>query len=45
MRKKKAPKRYLAPDARFNDPLVTRFINCLMFDEKKYRNWYFLFIL
>ncbi len=35
MRKKKAPKRYLAPDARFNDPLVTRFINCLMFDGKK----------
>jgi small subunit ribosomal protein S7 len=35
MRKKKAPKRYLAPDPRFNDPLVTRFVNTMMYDGKK----------
>lgn len=35
MRKKKAPKRYLAPDPKFNDPMVTRFINVLMLDGAK----------
>jgi small subunit ribosomal protein S7 len=35
MRKKKAPKRFLAPDPKFNDTLVTRFINTLMWEGKK----------
>jgi small subunit ribosomal protein S7 len=35
MRKKKAPKRILAPDPKFNDQLVTRFINTLMWSGKK----------
>ncbi|MFM2225894.1 MAG: hypothetical protein RJA07_2096 [Bacteroidota bacterium] len=35
MRKKKAPKRLLAPDPKFNDQLVTRFINTLMWSGKK----------
>jgi small subunit ribosomal protein S7 len=35
MRKKKAKKRALLPDPRFNDQLVTRFVNNLMWDGKK----------
>jgi len=35
MRKARAKKRYLAPDPRFNDPLVTRFVNNLMWSGKK----------
>ncbi len=35
MRKKKAPKRFLAPDPKFGDPLVTRFINILMYSGEK----------
>jgi small subunit ribosomal protein S7 len=35
MRKTKAKKRPLLPDAKFNDQLVTRFVNNLMFDGKK----------
>jgi small subunit ribosomal protein S7 len=35
MRKTKAKKRYLLPDPRFNDTMVTRFINSLMYDGKK----------
>ena len=35
MRKSKAKKRYLLPDPKFNDTLVTRFINSLMYDGKK----------
>ena len=35
MRKQRAKKRPLAPDPRFNDPLVTRFVNMLMWDGKK----------
>ncbi|MBS1645980.1 MAG: 30S ribosomal protein S7 [Bacteroidetes bacterium] len=35
MRKSKAKKRYLLPDPKFNDTLVTRFINNLMYDGKK----------
>jgi len=35
MRKKKAKKRVLLPDPRFNDQLVTRFVNNLMWDGKK----------
>ncbi len=35
MRKSKPKKRILLPDPRFNDVLVTRFVNNLMFDGKK----------
>ena len=35
MRKRKAKKRILLPDPKFNDQLVTRFVNNLMWDAKK----------
>ncbi|HSZ71460.1 MAG TPA: 30S ribosomal protein S7 [Cytophagaceae bacterium] len=35
MRKSKPKKRYLAPDPKFSDPMVTQFVNCLMYDGKK----------
>ena len=35
MRKAKPEKRYVLPDPKFNDTLVTKFVNCLMFDGKK----------
>ncbi len=35
MRKSAAKKRYLAPDPRFSDPLVTRFVNDMMLSGKK----------
>ncbi|PTR01218.1 small subunit ribosomal protein S7 [Mucilaginibacter yixingensis] len=35
MRKSKPKKRILLPDPRFNDTLVTRFVNNLMYDGKK----------
>ena len=35
MRKTRAKKRPLLPDPRLNDPLVTRFVNNLMYDGKK----------
>ncbi len=35
MRKTKAKKIPPAPDAKFNDPLVTRFVNNLMWEGKK----------
>ena len=35
MRKAKAKKRTLLPDPKFNDTLVTRFVNNLMLDGKK----------
>ena len=35
MRKKQAKKRRLLPDPKFNDQLVTRFVNMLMWDGKK----------
>lgn len=35
MRKSKAKKRILTPDPRFNDVLVTRFVNNMMYDGKK----------
>ncbi len=35
MRKRQAKKRPLLPDPRFNDQLVTRFVNMLMWDGKK----------
>ena len=35
MRKERAKKRELLPDPRFNDQLVTRFVNNMMWDGKK----------
>jgi small subunit ribosomal protein S7 len=35
MRKKRAEKRYLKPDPKFNDILVAKFINAIMYDGKK----------
>ena len=35
MRRRAAKKRILAPDPKFHDPLVTRFVNCLMWSGKK----------
>ncbi|MDO7661493.1 MAG: 30S ribosomal protein S7, partial [Schleiferiaceae bacterium] len=35
MRKTRAKKRPLLPDPRFNDELVTRFVNNMMLDGKK----------
>lgn len=35
MRKRKPPKRYLLPDPKFNDVLVTKFVNQLMEEGKK----------
>jgi len=35
MRKKQAKKRPLLPDPKFNDQLVTRFVNMMMWDGKK----------
>ena len=35
MRKSKPRKRYLLPDPKFNDPLVTKFVNYMMAEGKK----------
>jgi small subunit ribosomal protein S7 len=35
MRKRKPKKRVLQPDPRFNDPMVTQFVNNLMWEGKK----------
>ncbi|NQX81846.1 MAG: 30S ribosomal protein S7 [Flavobacteriaceae bacterium] len=35
MRKRRAKKRVLLPDPKFNDQLVTRFVNMMMLDGKK----------
>jgi small subunit ribosomal protein S7 len=35
MRKKRAEKRFIKPDPKFNDMLVAKFINSLMYDGKK----------
>jgi small subunit ribosomal protein S7 len=35
MRKKRAEKRYLSPDPKFNDLMVARFINSIMYSGKK----------
>lgn len=35
MRKRRAEKRYIKPDPKFNDILVAKFINILMYDGKK----------
>ena len=35
MRKRRAKKRPLLPDPKFNDQLVTRFVNMMMWDGKK----------
>ena len=43
MRKRKPKKRHLAPDPRYNDPIVTQFVNNLMIQGKKsvaYANFY-----
>lgn len=34
-RRRSAEKRKVVPDSRFNDTLITKFINCLMLDGKK----------
>ena len=35
MRKRRAEKRYVKPDPKFNDVLVAKFINAIMYDGKK----------
>ncbi|MFN8322619.1 MAG: 30S ribosomal protein S7 [Chitinophagales bacterium] len=35
MRKKKAPKRYVQPDPKFSDVMVTQFVNRIMYEGKK----------
>lgn len=35
MRKKRAPKRYVQPDPKFGDVMVTQFVNRLMYEGKK----------
>jgi small subunit ribosomal protein S7 len=35
MRKKRAEKKYLKPDPKYNDVLVAKFINSIMYDGKK----------
>jgi small subunit ribosomal protein S7 len=35
MRRRAAEKREVLPDPKFNDPVVTKFVNCLMADGKK----------
>jgi small subunit ribosomal protein S7 len=35
MRKKRSEKKYLKPDPKFNDVLVSKFINSIMYDGKK----------
>ena len=35
MRKQRAKKRILPPDPRFNDAVVTRFVNMMMWEGKK----------
>ena len=35
MRKQRAKKRYLPPDPKFGDPMVTRFVNNMMWNGKK----------
>ena len=35
MRKKRAEKKYLKADPKFNDVLVSKFINCIMYNGKK----------
>ena len=35
MRKKRAEKKFLKPDPKFNDVMVAKFVNTLMYDGKK----------
>ena len=35
MRKSRAPKRYLQPDPKFADPIVTQFVNNMMYEGRK----------
>jgi small subunit ribosomal protein S7 len=37
MRKKRAEKRYLKPDPKFNDVMISKFINSIMYDGRKSR--------
>ena len=39
MRKSKPKKRIILPDPKFNDILVTRFVNNLMYSGKKYKSY------
>ena len=39
MRKKRAKKRYLTPDSKFNSQLATRFVKNIMLDGKKNIEW------
>ncbi|HPI37054.1 MAG TPA: 30S ribosomal protein S7 [Ignavibacteriaceae bacterium] len=35
MRKKRAEKRYIKPDPKYNELIVAKFINCIMYEGKK----------
>ncbi len=35
MRKKRAEKKYLKPDPKFNDVIIAKFVNAMMYDGKK----------
>jgi len=35
MRKKRAEKRYVKPDPKFNDMVVAKFVNAIMYEGKK----------
>ncbi|HPP40466.1 MAG TPA: 30S ribosomal protein S7, partial [Candidatus Kapabacteria bacterium] len=35
MRKRRAEKRPMVPDPKFGDPIVSKFINCIMLQGKK----------
>lgn len=35
MRKKRAEKRFVKPDPKFNDVTISKFINSIMYDGKK----------
>ncbi|MFO7447642.1 MAG: 30S ribosomal protein S7 [Ignavibacteriaceae bacterium] len=43
MRKKRAEKRYIKPDPKFKDILVSKFVNSLMYDGKKSNARYVLY--
>lgn len=43
MRKKRAEKRYIKPDPKYNDLLVSKFINSLMYDGKKSKAQYIVY--
>jgi small subunit ribosomal protein S7 len=43
MRKKRAEKRYIKPDPKYNDLMVAKFINSLMYDGKKSKSQYIVY--